>query len=150
MPKHKIYVGFEVLTAVVMKSSIFWDTTPRSPLKVNRRFGETCRLRPQDRRSSRATAELCLPPDFTLTSRSACSSTLRMEATCSSETSVDFQLAIRNMFQKTEFFINLRSSIECSIRWKELYFYFGLIYLFMIYVPGVKDIMVRCDVCWSM
>jgi hypothetical protein len=29
------YVGFEVLTAVVMKSTIFWDITPCSPLKVN-------------------------------------------------------------------------------------------------------------------
>jgi hypothetical protein len=28
-------VGFEVLTAVVMKSSIFWDITSCSPLKVN-------------------------------------------------------------------------------------------------------------------
>jgi hypothetical protein len=27
-------VGFEVPTAVVMKSSILWDTTPCSPLKV--------------------------------------------------------------------------------------------------------------------
>jgi hypothetical protein len=26
------YVGFEVLTAVVMKSTIFWDVTPCSPL----------------------------------------------------------------------------------------------------------------------
>jgi hypothetical protein len=25
---------FEVLTAVVMKTSIFWDITPRSPLRV--------------------------------------------------------------------------------------------------------------------
>jgi hypothetical protein len=39
------YVGFEVLTAVVMKSSIFWDIRPWSPLKINRRFGGTCRLR---------------------------------------------------------------------------------------------------------
>jgi hypothetical protein len=31
-------VGFEVLTAVVMKSTIFWDITPCSPLKVNWRF----------------------------------------------------------------------------------------------------------------
>jgi hypothetical protein len=39
------HVGvFEVLTAVVMKSSVFWDITPRSPLKVNRRFGEAYRL----------------------------------------------------------------------------------------------------------
>jgi hypothetical protein len=28
-------VGFKVLTAVVMKSTIFWDTMPCSPLKVN-------------------------------------------------------------------------------------------------------------------
>jgi hypothetical protein len=33
-------VEFEVLTAVVMKRTIFWDTTPYSPLKVNRRFGK--------------------------------------------------------------------------------------------------------------
>jgi hypothetical protein len=31
-------VGFEVLTTVVMKSSIFQDITPCSPLKVNRRI----------------------------------------------------------------------------------------------------------------
>jgi hypothetical protein len=34
-------VGVEVLTAVVMKGTIFWDITPCSPLKVNRRFGGT-------------------------------------------------------------------------------------------------------------
>jgi hypothetical protein len=44
------YVGFEVYTAVAMKSSIFWDTTPCSPLKVNRRFGGTCRVHVQGRR----------------------------------------------------------------------------------------------------
>jgi hypothetical protein len=37
----RIYVGFEVLTMVVMKSTIFWDITPCSPLNVNRRFRET-------------------------------------------------------------------------------------------------------------
>jgi hypothetical protein len=31
------YVGFEVLTPVVMKSAVFWDITPCSPLKVNQR-----------------------------------------------------------------------------------------------------------------
>jgi hypothetical protein len=31
----KIIVGFEVLTAVVMKSSIFWDVTPFIPFEVN-------------------------------------------------------------------------------------------------------------------
>jgi hypothetical protein len=39
-----IYAGFEVLTAVVMKSTIFWDITPYSPLKINRRFGGTSSL----------------------------------------------------------------------------------------------------------
>jgi hypothetical protein len=29
------YVGFEVLTAVVMKSAIFWDITPCSQLSLN-------------------------------------------------------------------------------------------------------------------
>jgi hypothetical protein len=35
------------------KSSIFWDITPCSPLKVNRRFGGTCRLHLQGRRISK-------------------------------------------------------------------------------------------------
>jgi hypothetical protein len=39
-----LLVGFEVLTAVVMKSYIFWDMTPCSPLKVSLRSGGTCRL----------------------------------------------------------------------------------------------------------
>jgi hypothetical protein len=42
-------VGFEVLTAVVMKNTIFWDITSSRPLKVNRRFGGTCRLHLQGR-----------------------------------------------------------------------------------------------------
>jgi hypothetical protein len=33
------YVGFEVLTAVVMKSSAFWDIVSCSSLKVNQSFG---------------------------------------------------------------------------------------------------------------
>jgi hypothetical protein len=44
-------VGFEVLTAVVIKSTIFWGITPCSPLKVNRRFGGTYRLHLQSRRT---------------------------------------------------------------------------------------------------
>jgi hypothetical protein len=64
------YVGFEVLTAVVMKSTTFWDITPCNPLKVNPRFGRTYRLHLQ----------LCLPHAFRLVSCSAYSSTLKMEA----------------------------------------------------------------------
>jgi hypothetical protein len=38
------YVGFEVLTEMIMKSYIFWDIRMCSTLKVNRRFGGTCLL----------------------------------------------------------------------------------------------------------
>jgi uncharacterized protein YjiK len=48
------HVGFEVLTAVVMKSTIFWDIKPCSPLKVNRFFGGKYRLHLQGRRISEA------------------------------------------------------------------------------------------------
>jgi hypothetical protein len=37
-----------------MKSSIFWDITPCSPLKVNRRFGGRCRLHLHSLRMSQA------------------------------------------------------------------------------------------------
>jgi hypothetical protein len=47
-------VGFEVLTAVVMKSNIFWDITPCSLLKVNRRFGGTHHLHLQGQKMNRA------------------------------------------------------------------------------------------------
>jgi hypothetical protein len=40
-----------------MESSIFWDITPCSPLKVNRRLGGTCCLHFQGRRISRARNE---------------------------------------------------------------------------------------------
>jgi hypothetical protein len=48
------YVGFKVLTAVVMKSTIFWDITPCSPLKIDWRFGGIYRLHLQGRRIIRA------------------------------------------------------------------------------------------------
>jgi hypothetical protein len=73
-------------TTVVTKSFIFWDITPRSPLKINRHFGGTyfCAL-----------WALCLPRALTLVSCTAYSSTLTMEATCSSETSVVFKPTTR-------------------------------------------------------
>jgi hypothetical protein len=46
------YVGFEVLTAVVMKSFFFWDKTPCSLLKANRRLRGTGLLHPQGQRIS--------------------------------------------------------------------------------------------------
>jgi hypothetical protein len=47
-------VGFEDLTAVVMKGTVFWDITPCSSLKVKRRFGGTYRFHLQVRRESQA------------------------------------------------------------------------------------------------
>jgi hypothetical protein len=57
-------VGFEVLTAVVLKSSTFWDITSCSPLKVNRHFGGPCLFHLQGRRISRG--DLCLPSALAL------------------------------------------------------------------------------------
>jgi hypothetical protein len=71
-------VGFEVLTGVVRKRTIFWDITPCIPLKVNRRFGGTYRL------------HIDLPPAFILICCSSYFSILKMELICSSETLVGF------------------------------------------------------------
>jgi hypothetical protein len=49
------FVGFEIVTAVVMKSTIFWDKTPCSRLKFNRLHGGgKYRLHLQGQRISRA------------------------------------------------------------------------------------------------
>jgi hypothetical protein len=53
-------VGFEVLTAVIKKSTVFWDITPCSQWKVKGRFGGTYRLHLQDQRISRARNQLDL------------------------------------------------------------------------------------------
>jgi hypothetical protein len=63
------YVGFKVLTAVVMKTFIFWDITLCIRLKLRQSLRYVC---------------------FMLIPYLACSSTLKMEAICSSETSVFF------------------------------------------------------------
>jgi hypothetical protein len=87
-------VGFKDFTAAVMKSSVFWDITLCSPLKVNRPFGGTYRLHRQGRKicQARNQRESRWKPVFTLVSCLAYPSTLEMEATCSSETSIDLQL----------------------------------------------------------
>jgi hypothetical protein len=71
-------VGFEVLTPVVMKSTIFRDITPCSPLKVNR----INRARNQHE-------------SYTLISLLGIFFDLKMEAIYCSETSVDFQRTTR-------------------------------------------------------
>jgi hypothetical protein len=46
--RKSVYLWIGALTAVVTKSSIFWDITPCSPLKINLRFGRICRLSLQE------------------------------------------------------------------------------------------------------
>jgi hypothetical protein len=44
LPTHKFsFVESEVLKAVIMKGSVFWDITPCRGLNVSRLFGGTCR-----------------------------------------------------------------------------------------------------------
>jgi hypothetical protein len=39
---YSLYIAFEVLTAVIMKTRVILDIMPCIPLKINRRFGGTC------------------------------------------------------------------------------------------------------------
>jgi hypothetical protein len=101
--------GFEVLTAVVMKSIIFWDMTPCSPL--NRRFGRTYRLHLQGQIGSAKNQQASKACHLL-----ACwffaepiSSTLKMEAICSSETSVETQ---RTTLSQILFISDLVSKVE--------------------------------------
>jgi hypothetical protein len=83
------HVGFQVLAAVPMNNSVFWHTTPYRSLKVDRRFGVTYCLKIKGRSKSEA--------KFRRKQMN-----LKMEATCRSETSVDFQPNT----QKTELVIS--------------------------------------------
>jgi hypothetical protein len=76
-----------------LKSIIFWDMTPCSPLHVSRRFGGTYRLHLQGRRNKFSKKPAChlLARWFA----EPVSSTLKMEAICSSETSVETQRTTR-------------------------------------------------------
>jgi hypothetical protein len=74
-----VRVGFEE----VMKNSAFWNIISYSSLKVKRRFGETRRLDLEGRRISQASNKC--------EAGSNNYSTLKMEATNSSETSIEFQ-----------------------------------------------------------
>jgi hypothetical protein len=81
-----IYVGFEVFIAVVIKSIIFWDVTPRSVLSCSRRSGGTLRLHLQGRRNNLARTS----------KQAGGKQTLKMEAICSSETLVNTQRTTRH------------------------------------------------------
>jgi hypothetical protein len=99
--------GREMVVKFKLKSTVFWDITPCCPLKVNRRFGGTYCLNLQGR------AELCC---FTLVSSSANSSTLKMEAIWSFETSADFQRTTRRYIPEDGTLHNHRcENLKCYI-----------------------------------
>jgi hypothetical protein len=99
-----INVGSEVFTAVAMKSIIFWDITPCSPLGVNRRFGGTYRLHIQHLLACWFLAELISSP-------------LKMEAICLSETSVETQRTTRRYIPEDGYSsINIKIITGSSIR----------------------------------
>jgi hypothetical protein len=81
------FVGFEVSTAVIMKSIIFWDMTTCSQSSFNRRYGRTYRLYLQGRRNK--------------FSKKPASKQL---AICSSETSVDTQRTTRRHMPEDDTF----------------------------------------------
>jgi hypothetical protein len=94
------FVRFEVFTAMVMKSIIFWDVTPYSLLRCNRRFGGTYHLHPEGRRNNL----FCLSPAYLLVIAGIIPSNLKMEAICSSETSVATQQTTRHHIPEDDTF----------------------------------------------
>jgi hypothetical protein len=75
----KVFYWYSATKRIALKSSVFLDITPCSLLKVNRHFGRTYHLRLQ------------FATCFILVSCMAYSLILKMEATCSSETSAGFR-----------------------------------------------------------
>jgi hypothetical protein len=73
-PTPRCFLNCQELFKIWLSVLFLWDITPCSPLKANRSFGGTL-----------------LVTCFMLVSWWAYSSTLNMEATCSSETTFDFQ-----------------------------------------------------------
>jgi hypothetical protein len=84
-------VGFEILTALVMKRSVIWNIMPCSLLKVNWCFKGICWLRLQGQWNSRALLATCLLHTCCL----AYYLTLKMVA-CYSEKLGDFQQTTRH------------------------------------------------------
>lgn len=135
------YIGFGVLTAAIMKSSSLWDTTPCNPFVVRRRFGGTYLLHLQGRRINQA--ELCLlhvSCRFLL----AYSPTLKTEAICSSETSINFQCLHGVIFQKTKLYgyqmtgydgISFGSTVAAIWQWVKTYRLLVLKKYLFIYYP---------------
>jgi hypothetical protein len=73
----RVDVGFELLTAMVIKCSIFWNITPRGHPKNNERLRGTCRLHFQARRMSQRKK--------------------KQHAACSKDTEIEGDLFLRNI-----------------------------------------------------
>jgi hypothetical protein len=87
-----------------LKSIIFWDMTPCSLLSCNRRF--------------------CLPPACLLVLAEIISSTLEMEAICSSETSVATQRTTRRHVPEDDTLHNHRcGNLKSCIRYSQFSVY---------------------------
>jgi hypothetical protein len=104
--KHPTVVWFQVITAVVMKSTVFRDITPCNPLKTNRRFRETYRLHLQSRIS-----RVGLPSASTLVTCWAYS-TLNMEEYIFLKYRLAFNGLQGNISQNTVVFSN--STVICN------------------------------------
>jgi hypothetical protein len=93
-----------------MKSFPFQDIRPCSSVKANQRFGGTYRLHLQGR-GERRVGNHHEADSKQSSSSMACYSTLKMEAICSSEISVDFHGVIsqkRKLFQSLEILADRR------------------------------------------
>jgi hypothetical protein len=88
-------------SSMKLRSRIIWDTSPCIPLKISQRFRRTRRLhlRPGSKEET-----VCL----------AHSTTLKMEATCSSEMFVDFQWTTRRYIPKDRIIHNHRCEVFMS------------------------------------
>jgi hypothetical protein len=95
------FVGYGDLSAVIIKSYLFWDIALCSQMKFNRRFGGICRLYFQGRswpRKQPASSRQEPEPYY---------STLNTDEKCSSETTVDFRRTTRRYIPEDGTIFNL-------------------------------------------
>jgi hypothetical protein len=99
-----------------MISSVVWNITPCIPLKVNRRFGGTCRLQLEGRKISQAWKQVTSRAAFTLVSCILYSSTLKMKATYLPKRRLTFNGLYSAISQKMKLFRNITNTAMCNRR----------------------------------